>query len=672
VSRRRKKAARPEQAHVSTVAAPNELSTRVRTALLALLIVVATMFAYQQAWNAGYIWDDDVYVINNELLCAPDGLWRIWFSRDSPSQYFPLTYTSFRLEYALWGLQPAGYHWVNIFLHAANALLVWRLLHLLRVPGAWLAAAVFALHPVHVESVAWITERKNTLMGLFFLLSLIAWVRFVADETRRRWQWYGLSLGAYLLSLFAKTTACTMPAAVLLVLWLQRRPITRARWLQVTPYVLLGLIMGLVTIWWERHHQGTQGELFAIGPVERVLVASRAVWFYLSKLVWPQELAFSYPRWDISAGDPADYLWVLLCFAAAGAVWWLRRRLGRGPEVGLVFFVATLSPMLGFIMLYTFRYTFVADHYNYISSIGPIALVAAGISIGVARLAERQRGLASVLVAAAILLPLALKTWRQAGIYQNEETLWRATIEVNPSSWMAHTNLAIQLVARGEVAEAIPLYEQALRLNPDYAEAHHNLGNALVRLGRAEESVEHFRRAVELFPQFAAAQANLGAVLLQLGRTSAAVAELQKAVQLNPNAAAAHYSLGEALSELRRNDEALQHFTRAAELQPHDPEPHFKAGNTLLQARRFSDAVSHYERTLQLRPDYPAAHNNLGIALLELDRASEALEQFRSAVRLNPQYASAYHNMAAALRRLGRHDEALEQLQRAWEAERPK
>ncbi len=253
--------------------------------LLGLLLIAATVLVYQQAWHAGFIWDDDVYVTENKLLTAPDGLKRIWFSLESPSQYFPLVYTSFRLEHALWGLHPAGYHWVNILLHAANALLVWRLLVVLRVRGAWLAAAIFALHPVHVESVAWITERKNVLMGLFFLLALLAWVKFVEASSRQRWKFYGLALVFYALALFSKTTACTLPAALLLILWLKGTRIDWRRLAQVVPFVVLGIGMGLVTVWWERYHQGTQGELFQIGLPERILVACRALWFYAGKLV---------------------------------------------------------------------------------------------------------------------------------------------------------------------------------------------------------------------------------------------------------------------------------------------------------------------------------------------------------------------------------------------------
>src|SRR6201987_1279354 len=341
-------------------------SSRRRVFIFALVLAAVTIFAYRPAWNGGFLWDDDVYITNNELLTAPDGLRRIWFSLDSPSQYFPLVYTTFRVEHTLWGLNPTGYHWINLLLHVANALLVWAVLARLKVPGAWLAGAIFALHPVQMESVAWITERKNVLMGFFFLLTLLAWIAFFDDGTRRQWIFYGLALIFYVLALSAKATACTLPAALFLILWLQKKPITLRRLTQIVPFVLLGVGMGLLAVLWERYHQGTNRGVFTfLSPIERILVASRAIWFYLSKIFWPSRLTFIYPRWNISPTDLVHYIWLLLGIAACVVIYFLRRYFGRSVEVAAAFFVTTLSPVLGFIMLFTFRYTFVADHYQY-------------------------------------------------------------------------------------------------------------------------------------------------------------------------------------------------------------------------------------------------------------------------------------------------------------------
>lgn len=591
--------------------------------LWGLFLAAAIVLVYQQAWHAGYIWDDDVYVTENKLLTAPDGLSRIWFSLDSPSQYFPLVYTSFRLEHALWGLHPEGYHWVNILLHVANALLVWRLLGVLRVPGAWLAAAIFALHPVHVETVAWIAERKNVLMGLFFLLSLLAWVKFVEVSSRRRWRYYGLALVFYTLALFSKTTACTLPAALLLVLWLKKTRINWRRLVQIAPFVVLGIGMGLVTVWWERYHQGTQGELFEIGLPERFLVASRALWFYAGKLLWPANLVFSYPRWTISAGNPLDYAWLLATAASAAVIYFARHRLGRGPEVAALFFVATLSPVLGFIMLYTFRYSFVADHYQYLASIGPLALAAAGITSAVDVFGKGKRFLKGALYGV-LLVSLGLLSWRQCAMYTDSDTLWWTTVAKNPNSWMAHNNIAISLLRKGRVEEAIAHYNKALELNPNYGEAHYNLANSLLLLGRVEEAIAHYEKALEINPNNAPAHYNLAAVFVQSGRMDAAIDHYNKVLEIDPKHAAAHNNLGAVFARVGRVDEAIAHYVKALELNPNNAEAHYNLGNTLLQMGRVDEAIAHYNKALELNPNNAAAHNKLSNILRQMGRTDEA------------------------------------------------
>lgn len=601
-----------------------------------LLLAAATVLVYQQAWHAGYIWDDDVYVTANKLLTAPDGLSRIWFSFDSPSQYFPLVYTTFRLEHALWGLHPEGYHWVNILLHVANALLVWRLLGVLRVPGAWLAAAIFALHPVQVESVAWITERKNVLMGFFFLLALLAWVKFLETSSSQRWKSYSLALLFYALALFSKTTACTLPAALLLILWLKETRINWRRLLQILPFVALGIGMGLVTLWWERYHQGTQGELFAIGLPERFLVASRALWFYAGKLLFPANLVFSYPRWTISMGNPLDYAWLLATAVLAAVIYFARNRLGRGPEVAALFFVATLSPVLGFIMLYTFRYSFVADHYQYLASIGPLALAAAGITSAFDLLGKRKRVLRGAL-SGVLLVSLGLLSWRQCAMYTDSDTLWWTTISKNPDSWMAHNNIAISLLRKGRVQEAIVHYLKALELSPSYGEAHYNLANSLLLIGRVEEAVAHYERALEINPNNAPAHYNLAAVLGQSGRMDAAIDHYNKVLEINPNHAAAHNNLGAALVGVGRVDEAVAHYLKALELNPNNAEAHYNLGNILLQMGRADEAMAHYNKALELNPNNAAAHGKLSKILRQMGRTDEADAHLKKALETDQQ-----------------------------------
>ena len=527
-----------------------------------LLLVAAAILTYQKAWHAGFIWDDDLYVTQNKLLTASDGLSRIWFSLDSPSQYFPLTYTSFRFEYALWGAYPQAYHWGNILLHAANALLVWRLLWVLRIPGAWLGAAFFALHPVQVESVAWISERKNVLMGLFFLLALLAWVKFVEASSQERRKYYGLALFFYALALFSKTTACTLPAALLLILWLKKVRIDGRRVAQIGPFVILGFGMGLVAIWWERYHQGTLDEFYGIGLPERFLVASRALWFYVGELLWPANLVFSYPRWTTSAGNLLDYSWLLATAVAVVFLYLGRHRLGRGPIAAALFFVATLSPVLGFIALYTFRYSFVADHYQYLASIGPLALAAAGITRAIDFFGQRKRFVQSAL-GAALLVSLGVLSWRQCAMYVDLDTLWGTTLARNPNSWMAHNNIGISLARQGRTQEAIDHFNRALELNPHHDEADYNLANALLRLNREDEAIPHYEAALKINPRNTRAHFNLAAVLAHKGRAEEAIVHYNKVLETYPNDPVVHKNLEKIFREMGRTDEADAHLRKA-------------------------------------------------------------------------------------------------------------
>ena len=318
--------------------------------------------------------------------------------------------------------------------------------------------------------MAWITERKNVLMGFFFLLTLLAWIAFVDERTRRQWIFYCLALILCVLALSAKATACTLPAALLLILWLQKKPITMGRLTQIIPFVVLGVGIGLLAVWWERYHQGTNRDVFTfLSPIERILVASRAIWFYLIKIFWPSNLTFIYPRWNISPADLINYVWLAAGIAACVAIYFLRRYVGRSVEVAAAFFVATLSPVLGFIMLFTFRYTFVADHYQYLACIGPISLASAGIF----SLSDKFTQYRTVIVSAALLIvtSLGMLTWRQAATYADIETLWRTTLAKNPECWMAHTNIGLVLFQKGQIDDAIAHYRSALQMQPDWWDA---------------------------------------------------------------------------------------------------------------------------------------------------------------------------------------------------------
>lgn len=531
---------------------------------LGLIIVVATAAAYWPVYSAGFIWDDDAYVTNNPLLTADDGWSRIWFSAHSQSQYFPLVYTTLRWEHALWGFNPVGYHVFNVCLHIMNALLVWALLRRLGVSAAWLAAAVFALHPVQVETVAWVTELKNTESTLFYLLALFAWLNFCAGKGG--W-FYALALALYALALFAKTTACTLPAVLLLVLWLRNEPLNRRRIVQTLPFWLLGILMGLVSVWWEKHLGDYLPRHHLLGgPLDRLLIASRALWFYAGKVVWPANLTFSYPRWDVNSSDLLQYAWMAGCVGVAALLWFTRGKFGRKPAAAVIFFAAALSPMLGFIPLYTFYFSYVADHYQYFACLGLIAL---GIGVA-ARFFQKAHagGQVQAAVAALLLLVLGTATWRQCHIYQSPEALWTDTLQKNPQSWMAHTNLGRLLAQQGQTEPAEEQYRTALDINPDDENIHYNYGNLLARAGRLDEAMQQYRQALQIAPEKADAHNNLGFVLNKLHRTDEAITEFARAIFYRPDYADAYYNLGNALWVEHKTDAAVAAYQQAVRLEP--------------------------------------------------------------------------------------------------------
>jgi tetratricopeptide (TPR) repeat protein len=511
------------------------------------------------------------------------------------------------------------------------------LLARLRLPGAWVGAAIFALHPVQVESVAWITERKNVLMGLCFLLALRAWVEFIDEKNSGRWRFYAAALIFYALALAAKTTACTLPAALLLILWLKQIPIGWRRAAQVAPFAALGAGMGLITVWWERYHQGTRGAVFAVGPIERLLIACRAVWFYLGKLVWPSNLTFSYPRWTVSASDPAAYLWLLATAAVGVAIWTARRGAGRSIGVAALFFVTTLSPVLGFIMLYTFRYTFVADHYQYLASIGPAALAGAGVAKAVDLWGSQRRLILAG--ATVVLVMLGALTWRQGHIYRSDELLWRDTLAKNSRCWLGCNNLGNDLLEQGNVDAAMAQFRTALQLEPGLAENHANMGNALSQKGQIGEAITEYEKALAIEPALAEVHFNLGNALRQGERIVDTIAHYREALELKPDYAEAHSNLGYALFQLRQLPEAIDHWQKAVELQPNNA----GALNNLAwvlatcpidQLRDGGKAVALAQRASQLDSGNPVILRTLAAAYAEAGRFTEAVKAAQSALPL--------------------------------------
>ncbi len=641
-----------------------------------VVLVVAAVLAYLPALRAGFVFDDWILLVHHPLIQASDGLRRIWATAEAPD-YYPVTWTSWWLQWRLWGNDPFGYHAVNLALHAVNVVLLVRVLRRLEAPGAWWVGLLFAVHPVNVSAVAWISSHKTLLCMAFFLASVLAWLRFVG-EGARRWWWYAASIGLFALSLLAKPGAVMWSVVMLGLAWLEEtrsiasgdgwRP-RRSVALHCLPFLVLSAAIAPVTVWF----QGVRvlaGESAEVGGfLTRLALAGQAVWFYVWKALAPVGLCAIYPKWPIDTGNPLVYVpgvAVVAVFAWCAWCGWRGRKArggvatagrdknvapttmigdaGRDREVaptrggrtadgglgsgrptgegcravlmGFGYYVVMMFPVLGFFDQGFYRYTWVADHWQYLALPGLIALGVERASSLSAHGERRQpRWSPHNVLGAAVVVVLAVLTWRQAALYHDDERLWRDTIAKNPAAWLAHYNLGIVLAQQGKFDEAIASYEQALRYKPDDVETLDNLGAALNAQGRLAEAVTRWRQAV----------------------------------RYRPTDAAAHNNLGIAYARQGDLDRARREFKLALMIEPNDFESHANLGSVYLSLGRFAEAAEQFQAALRIRPDVMSLHLSLGVALTQLGWKDEALAELRMVLQVEPSNSVA----RAALRQLG-------------------
>ncbi|MGD1095269.1 MAG: tetratricopeptide repeat protein [Bryobacteraceae bacterium] len=645
---------RPEPTPKSRAVSSRELGT-------AALLFGAVLFAYWPAIHGGFLWDDNAHV-TAPALQSLHGLWRIWFDLGATQQYYPLLHSAFWMEHRLWGDAVFGYHLTNLLLHALAAFLVVMIVQRLELPGAWLAGFLFALHPVCVEAVAWISEQKSTLSTVFYLSAALIYLHF--DKTRKTSQYF-IAFGLFIAALLSKTVTATLPAALLVVFWWKRGRIDWKRdVLPLLPWLALGAAGGLFTAYVERKYVGAEGADYALTLGERCLLAGRVVWFYLAKLVWPTNLTFIYPHWKI---DPAvwwQYLFPIGILAAAAALWLLSKS-HRGPLAGFLFFAGTLFPVLGFFNVYPFAYSYVADHFQYLASLGIIIPAAAGLTMAAGRVPER-------VVWGVLLMTLGILTWRQSGMYRDAVTLYQETLVRNPDCWMAHTNLGTELaLIPGRVPEAIAHFEAALRIKPDSARAEYDLGLNLAKMsGRTADAIPYYEAALRFDPNFPEAHNNLGIALADIpGRIPDAIAQFEAALRVKPDYQEARNNLGNALLKIPgRSAEAVSMYEEVLSANPDNAKAHNNLGSALMDIPgRMPSAIAQFKEALRIDPDYGEAHNNLGKALSTTpDRLPEAIAQFETALRINPNDAEAHFNLGNALMNTqARWPEAIAQLEAA-------
>lgn len=642
---------RRETRTTPAVSAPGTsgLSARVLFALLA----IALLAVYAPALRGTPVWDDAEHM-TNAARSGLHGLGRIWFVQGATWQFYPVTHSLFWLQHVLWGSDPLGHHVVNVVLHAANAALVYVVLRKLALRGALLGALLFAFHPVQVESVAWISELKNVLSGLFYLGAIAVYLDYAAlaeDDARARKRTWWRAFALFACALLAKAVTATLPAALLLIAWWRTGSLSWKRDVKpLVPFFALAIALGSYSVWMEKHTVGAQGEEHALAFAERWLVAGRAAWFYAYELVWPANLTFIYERWELDPRSVVQWLAPATMVALIAVLFFARNKLGRGPITALLFFLGTLVPALGFVDVFPFRYAFVADHFQYLACIG---LLAFGASV-IAWACARSTSASALRVASALVcLPLAFLSWKQSANYASSEVLWRATIASNPRCWMAYSNLGTELKAAGRFDEAIAAYRAAIAIDGELSEAHFNLANALVAAGKVEESLAEFARAAELDPEGFEAHNNWGNALFTLGRLDEAVQQFERSIALEPKFAAAHFNLGVVLAKKKNSARAIEAFERALALSPDHAAAHNSLGVALADIGRTAEARQHFVRAIETRAGNAEAYNNLGLLLGKQGDFAGAAQQFRLALQARPDYAQAKENLAKALKQMG-------------------
>jgi protein O-mannosyl-transferase len=644
-----------------------------REKLAAVWLMVVPLVVYWPCLRGDYVWDDGSWVqMLFPRLGNLRGLWLLWTNTVELQQYYPVTGTTFWLDYNLWGFHPTMYHVENVLGHGVAAILFWRFLRRLRMPGCFLAGAILAVHPVMVESVAWITERKNILSLIFYLAALLAYGSF-ADYWRaegdamgrRNWKAYGLAGVWFVLALLSKITAFSFPAVVLLICWWKRG---KPRWqrdiLPTVPFFAVAIGLGYYISWLEKFHVGAIGRDWALTFPERCLVAGRALWFYAGKILWPANLCFIYPHWQLNVASVAQWLYPAAALLALAVLWFGRNKIGRGPVVVALMFAGSLFPVLGFMNAYYMRFSFVCNHLVYVSSLCLIAPTA----MLVARGAERFHTPAMLKLFAAVSLPiLAIISWSESGMFKNVEVLYRTTLARNPNAEMPRLNLARLMAEENKFNEAIDYFQQAIALEPDDAISHNDLGETYLEVTNLDLAMGELRKAIALQPDYANAHFNLGDAYFRQGRLDDAESEFKEAVKDDPHFAQAYNDLGTIYDRRHQTDDALAAYEKAVRADPDDLRWQSNLGQLLLALGRTGEAEVYLRKAVELGPDAPVPCNNLAIALLQDGQVDEAIGLLERALKSDPNYANAHYNLGDALGRKGDLAGAVTNYQRAIE-----
>ena len=647
----------------------------------AAAIFLLVLAAYWPLHTAGYIWDDGGWLVHNHFAHHWRGLWNIWFNPHDSIQYYPMVFTAFNIQWHIWGGNAFGYHLLNIVMQAADAVLLWRILKALGLRSAWIAAAIWAIHPVQVETVGWVVEQKSLLSALFLFPAVLAWTRF-ADFTSnravgepiltaRQWKLYALATLSFILALCSKTDACIVPVVLLFVLIWKRGFINKRDILLLAPWMVLGFLAALMTIHIEHGQAGAKGHGFQFSVAQHLIIAGKDLWFYPFKLFWPWPMMAVYPRWHIS--HPAAWEWIfpVTAFAIPLVLLALSRKIGRGPFVAVCVYGLMISPLLGFIAFYTEEYTFVADHYQYLACIGIIVLVtqaAAGIFSRLGRsdkpsndlslpakgqasaaVPAKVRGISSwlgVAVSVLVLPALGTMTWAQSEIYTPPLRVWTHNIKYNPDCWLAMEHVGVHEYRKGHVAAALVLFLRANELSHGgNLIVNSNLGDVYRHLGQYAKAIAYYRRSLAVAGRQPPVIAHLVDCYEKIGNWRQAYLDLLHGVQLLPRSADLQTELGSMLARAGHAKRALPHFRAAIKYEPRDTKALFGLAESLDAVGQWQKAIPYYRRALKASPDFGHGYFAYGMVLLQHGKPTSAAQEFQTVLTLGRQLRLEHHTL---------------------------
>ena len=591
---------------------------------LGITIILLTVIVFRPALDNDTIWDDKEYVERGASFQAKgiEGLKAIWFDVKANPQYYPLLYSSFVLDAYIWGEDHFFPHLINVILHALVAILLWRVLVKLRVPWAFAIGLLFALHPVHVESVAWLAERKNLLSGMFYLASM--WVflhwhakRFADEAVCQFNAVYLASFILFVAALACKTVTATLPFVVLLILW-WKQSLNRESAIRLAPFILIGIGAGLLTAWLEQRHAGAIGPAWDFSWIDRCLIAGRAVWFYIGKLLVPYDLTFIYPRWTIDSGDITQYVYPLMGCAVTIGLWFAITKVGRGPLAAVLIFSGTLFPALGFLNYYPMQFSFVADHFQYLASAAMITLVITTIHRYLGRFDHRLLSVGLV----AVLCVYALISQDLQKQYKNEYTLWLATIDKNPEAWLAHGNLGAIYMNRNQYPEAVKHLKRSVEINPGNIIAYNNLAQLYFNLAHMEQGADNLEKALVF-----------GKRALQLGREEREFLELRNIkMRTALDHMISHRVVGDIKKFQRDRVAARQQYEAILAMSPGNTDALNRMGAWFLEVNQHVDALKYFRKSKAVDPEQFDADYNIGLVMFYQEKHAQAVEYFNQAL----------------------------------------